>query len=78
MPKVWVIESGDYEQRSIDAVCASVESGVAYIKSKYPTVTHWGDVTGPDKYGCFQLIGKRKRNGWNDTDEFDFSPHEIV
>lgn len=41
--KVWVCESGDYEQRGIDGVWDSLEHGIAGVKADYgaPYVVEW-------------------------------------
>lgn len=43
--EIFVCESGEYEQRSIDFVCATIESGIARLKEIYkdPYVVKWGE-----------------------------------
>lgn len=40
---VWVIESGEYEDRSVDGVAASVEAAVRFIKKRFgdPYIVEW-------------------------------------
>lgn len=44
--KVWVVESGDYEQRGIDLIAESVEAAVAALKARYgsPYIVEWGEI----------------------------------
>lgn len=34
--KVWVIESGDYEQRVVDGVATSPEAGLEFLRRTHP------------------------------------------
>ncbi len=43
--KVYVIESGEYEQRSVDGVAVSLEAAVAFVKTRYgANIVKWDDV----------------------------------
>ena len=48
MIKVWVIETGDYEERHVVGVAATVEAGVSWIKALHgrPHEVRWDDLTG--------------------------------
>ncbi len=45
MMEVWVIESGEYEQRSIDGVAVSVAAAVEFLKQTYgpPYIVTWDE-----------------------------------
>ena len=55
---VWLIESGDYEQRSVDGVADSLEAAVAFLKECYPPPykVRWGELVkvADDEY---EIIG---------------------
>lgn len=54
---VWIIESGEYEQRHIDGVALSLEGAVAFIKARYglPYIVRWEEAV-PDGEDC-SLVG---------------------
>jgi hypothetical protein len=64
--KVWIIETGDYEQRYVFGIATSPEKAAAYIRSTYdePYVieweslahTPWGD-NGGEPYDEYELVG---------------------
>jgi hypothetical protein len=53
---VWVIESGDYEQRSVNGVADSVESAVAYVRTTYapPYIVAWEAVVIQDDESAYR------------------------
>lgn len=58
MKQVFVIESGDYEQRSVDGVVTSPEAGLRYLQALHPhpfKVTWEGPK--PDKED-FVIVGR--------------------
>lgn len=50
---VWIIESGDYSQRSVDGVALSPEGAIAFIKGRYPPpyIVEWEEPI-PDGDDC--------------------------
>lgn len=77
MPKIWVIETGEYEQRYVTAVASTVESGVAHIKAECPEINHWEEIK-PDGLGGFKLRGHACPAKYRDEQQFDFTAHELV
>lgn len=47
MAEVWIVESGDYEQRGIDLVTDSPESAIKAIKARFPSpyIVAWDEPT---------------------------------
>lgn len=43
---VWLVESGDYEQRGVDLIADSLETAVAAIKTRYgpPYIVAWDEL----------------------------------
>jgi hypothetical protein len=58
MRQVWVVESGDYEQRGIDVVAKSLDAAVEAVKAMYPPPyeVKWGEVS-ESGWGQFSLRG---------------------
>ena len=56
--EVWVVESGDYENRGIVLVADSLESAVGAVKTLYefPYIVRWEDV-GEDEVEGGVLVG---------------------
>lgn len=56
--KVWIIESGDYEQRHVEGVAVSVATAVEFLKMAYgpPYLVAWEEVRQTDPY-VFELTG---------------------
>ena len=85
--KVWVCESGEYEDRGIDFVCSSVESGVAHLKAMYlaPYVVTWGDLVeevwgDKGQYRTFKIVGHFEavsRYSIRHNCEYEFEEHEV-
>lgn len=86
MSAIWICESGEYEQRGIDFVCASVESGVAHLKAKYstPYIVTWDEAVEErrgDRHVSFKVVGhfqcviglSSKHNC-----EFEFTEYEVL
>ncbi len=50
--RVWIVESGDYEQRGIDLVAESLEAAIKAIKERYgpPYIVEWDELN-EDKWG---------------------------
>lgn len=79
--RVWIVETGEYEQRGIWGVYASVEAGVAAIKEDYgpPYIVEWADPDSSAKHlslvGTFQHVA-----GYSTahTASFDFSEYEVI
>lgn len=79
---VWIVESGDYEQRGIDLVAASPEAAVAAIKGRYDNghyVVRWEDPTSDDRgwtlVGHFDAVP-----GWSTEHRaiYDITEYEVV
>jgi hypothetical protein len=56
--KVYVVESGDYEQRGVVLVAASVEAAFAAVKAIYgaPYRVHWQQADAETLVGDFEAI----------------------
>jgi hypothetical protein len=67
---VYVVETGEYEQRYVVGVADSVESAVDCIKSIYgePYIVEWGDVT-PDGWSP---------DTWDFSGTFEFVPGKSI
>jgi len=86
--KVWVIETGDYEQRIIFGIAASPEAAVAYIKAEYsqpPYIVQWEELRWDEKKesdteqsasitGIFQQVSGYPYGGRN---KYDISSWEV-
>lgn len=56
--EVWVCESGEYENRGINLVAATLQAAIAAIKARYgpPYVVRW-DEPKLEKWGDWSLTG---------------------
>lgn len=78
--KVYVVESGEYENHSIDFVAATVEFAVAKLKATYapPYVVRWHDLA-IGKYG-YSIRGDFERVLGYSTEHaaiFDINEYEV-
>lgn len=73
---VFVIETGEYEQRGIAALAATLESGVAKIKADYPSLNHWSELEQDGE--CYELRGHTCPSKYRDEQFFTLTPHEVV
>ncbi len=61
--EVWVIESGEYEQRGVNGVAVSVAAAVEWLKALYPPpyVVTWGEPAQDEyylpKFVIFRITG---------------------
>ncbi|KKK99577.1 hypothetical protein LCGC14_2631360 [marine sediment metagenome] len=65
MTKVWIIETGDYEERYVFGIAETLEAAVSFIKSVYPFpyLVEWSDpyiynVKSVTLYGYFSEVLK--------------------
>ena len=79
MTKVWIIETGDYEENFVFGVAASLDSAVSYIKKTYnsPYYVVWSDVKmsgegGATLYGYFAAV-----DGYSTKHNEEYSISEI-
>jgi hypothetical protein len=71
---VWIIQSGEYEQRSIDGVAESVGAAVSFLKTRYPS-ERWGELEhrpygSKKEYNCYVI-----RCG---GEIYEMEPYEVV
>jgi len=81
MRTVWVIESGEYEQRSVDGVAVSLEAAVCFAKSR----THGTDIRGEPqliesgKFHWYELaLEYLDRSGEKGSWHFEITPYELA
>ena len=81
MRTVWVIESGEYEQRSVDGVAVSLEAAVCFAKSR----TEGTDVCGEPKliqsgkYHWYELrLEYVDSAGGKGSWDFEITPYELA
>ncbi len=74
--KVWIIESGEYEQRSVDGVAVSLEAAVSFVKTRYgANIVKWDDAARQEYPGTDLVI--YELNGHSDVGySLDFSIQE--
>lgn len=80
--RVYVVESGDYEQRIIDGIADSIASAVELIKDRYaaPYVVEWGELKPSGSSGCCSVTGKFKavlNYSTAHTCTFDITPYDV-
>jgi hypothetical protein len=56
MMKVWLIESGEYEQRGVCRVCASLDTALACIATHIPTAKPSQRLPPENRYGPYITI----------------------
>lgn len=81
MKQVWVVESGDYEQRGIDVVAESLDAAVAAVKSMYaePYKVEWSDVA-ESGWGTFSIRAHFEAVPGKSTEHeaiFSFTPFDV-
>jgi len=59
LQEVWVIETGEYEQRGIFGIAISVEAAIKHIKEVYgpPYRVRWGELIKHDS-DCYEIGGR--------------------
>ena len=79
---VWVVESGDYDQRMVVCVAASRDAAVSHVKDVYgpPYVVQWSEREthsdgGLTLTGTFQAVPGKSTSH---TAHFDISPELMV
>lgn len=78
---VWVIETGEYEQRFVWAVASSPEKATELVKQAYgkPYKVQWKELQKDDE-NCYTLEGKFSSvNGYSTshTDYWEFSRYPV-
>ena len=79
--EVWIVESGEYEQRGIVLVAASREAAFEAVKALYgpPYRVKWS-IAPEDKYDAEALIGEFEQvTGYSvgHTARFDATPYDV-
>ncbi len=80
---VYVVETGDYEQRGVFLVATSIDAAVQSIKAAYaaPFRVTWDSPTVPDTMGCARLCGHfADVPGYSIAHEaiYDMTPYEVT
>ena len=76
MSSVWVIETGDYEQRGVFGVAVSPEAAAACVKDCFtaPYIVRWDEPTEAGITGHFRSV---PNYSISHTARFDFTEHEV-
>jgi hypothetical protein len=74
--KVWVIESGEYENRGVDGVAISTDAADRFIRARFPApyIVTWNRVDDTTLVGEFeQVLGRSTRH----QSTYDFTEYEV-
>jgi hypothetical protein len=79
---VYVVESGEYEQRMIFGVFSSLDAACASIRRPYvaPYIVRWDDAAVPNSYGGYTYTGHFTRvNGYcgDRPEEWSITPYLV-
>lgn len=77
--KVYVVETGDYEQRGVMLIAASLEVAIREIKKEYVNYEAiWNDPVAGQWWTSIEGAFRRRSDGYSFKAKFDIEEYEVL